>query len=171
MRPQPRVQKRVESTRAVVTTVTPEITRHSPRNGFNKLLRALPGDRACLSPSPADNSANLTPASRRQDHTTSPSASQHVRQCATRVHRIPPRVCDDRETPLQRSGTAKGILLIWVRWQAIFLKSRINIWNIPADAQNDAEVGDLRMFCRSAAAPSDHGSRFAHRITTLGTSD
>jgi hypothetical protein len=44
MRPQPRVQKRVESTRAVVTTVTPEITRHSPRNGFNKLLRALPGE-------------------------------------------------------------------------------------------------------------------------------
>src|SRR6202521_2140042 len=44
MRPQPRVQKRVESTRAVVTTVTPEITRHSLRNGFNKLLRALPGE-------------------------------------------------------------------------------------------------------------------------------
>jgi len=49
--------------------------RHSPRNGFNGLFRALPGDRACLSPSPADHSANLTPASRRQDHTTSPSAS------------------------------------------------------------------------------------------------
>src|SRR5580693_6605128 len=29
-------------------------TRHSPRNGFNGLLRALPGDRACLSPSPAE---------------------------------------------------------------------------------------------------------------------
>ena len=26
-------------------------TRHSPRNGFNGFLRALPGDRACLSPS------------------------------------------------------------------------------------------------------------------------
>ena len=50
-------------------------TRHSPRNGFNGLLRALPGDRAFLSPSPALVSANLTPASRRQDHTTSPSAS------------------------------------------------------------------------------------------------
>ena len=50
-------------------------TRHSPRNGFNGLLRALPGDRAFLSPSPALLSANLTPASRRQDHTTSPSAS------------------------------------------------------------------------------------------------
>jgi hypothetical protein len=51
-------------------------TRHSLRNGFNGFLRALPGDRACLPPSLAElPSANLTPASGRQDHTTSPSAS------------------------------------------------------------------------------------------------
>jgi hypothetical protein len=50
-------------------------TRHSPRNGFNKLLRALPGDQDLLTPSSADNSTDLTPTSRRQDHTTSPSAS------------------------------------------------------------------------------------------------
>jgi hypothetical protein len=43
MHPQPRVQKGKKHT-SVVTTVTPEITRHSPRNGFNKLLRALPGE-------------------------------------------------------------------------------------------------------------------------------
>jgi hypothetical protein len=44
---------------------------------------------------------NLTPASRRQDHTTSPSASQaHLVKSAARVHRIPPRVRDDRDTPL-----------------------------------------------------------------------
>jgi hypothetical protein len=48
--------------------------RLSPRSGFNGFLRALPGDRACLPPSPADHSANLTPASGCQDHTTSPSA-------------------------------------------------------------------------------------------------
>jgi hypothetical protein len=56
-------------------------TRHSPRNGFNGLLRDLPGDRACLSPSSADT-ANLTPASRRQNHTTSPSAGKQRRQPA-----------------------------------------------------------------------------------------
>jgi hypothetical protein len=28
----------------LVTTVTPETPGHSPRDGFNKLLRALPGD-------------------------------------------------------------------------------------------------------------------------------
>ena len=30
------------------------ITRHPPRNGFNDLLRTLPGDRAFLSPSPRE---------------------------------------------------------------------------------------------------------------------
>ena len=44
--------------------------------------------------------ANLTPASRRQDHTTSPSASSAVRQKRISVHRIQPRVRDDRDTPL-----------------------------------------------------------------------
>ena len=56
------------------------ITRHSPRNGFNGFLRDLPGDRAFLSPSPLRSllPRNLTPASGRQDHTTSPSASALV---------------------------------------------------------------------------------------------
>src|SRR5216683_4931679 len=52
------------------------------RNGFNGFLRALPGDRAFLSPSPAALAANLTPASRRQDHTTSPSASKTLSSLA-----------------------------------------------------------------------------------------
>src|ERR1700694_4569945 len=84
LHPQPRVQSVVKHTSVVATgrTGTPGIP---ARNGFNGLLRALPGDRACLSPSPAElvsqpgradvASANLTPASRRQDHTTSPSAA------------------------------------------------------------------------------------------------
>jgi hypothetical protein len=74
----------VERTR--VTTSTPESPGISARNGFNGFLRALPGDRACLPPSSANmflskpgwadlNSANLTPASGRQDHTTSPYAA------------------------------------------------------------------------------------------------
>ncbi|MEO6840345.1 MAG: hypothetical protein ABI192_06225, partial [Bradyrhizobium sp.] len=44
---------------------------------------------------------HLTPASGRQDHTTSPSAICAVRQKRIRVHRIPSRVRDDRDTPLQ----------------------------------------------------------------------
>jgi hypothetical protein len=74
----------VERTR--VTTSTPESPGIPARNGFNGLCRALPGDRALLPPSSADmflskpgwadlNSANLTPASGRQDHTILPSAA------------------------------------------------------------------------------------------------
>ena len=41
------------------------------RNGFNGFLRALPGDRALLSPSPTRIAPqSLTPASGRQDHTS-----------------------------------------------------------------------------------------------------
>src|ERR1700677_5133667 len=61
--------------RALVTTVAPGSPGIPARDGVNGLFRTLPGDRACLPPSLAEMpSANLTPASGRQDHTTSPSA-------------------------------------------------------------------------------------------------
>src|SRR6266571_813422 len=75
----------VESTR--VTTSTPKSPGIPARNGFNGFLRALPGDRALLPPSPCglkvlsspvepnEPPQDLTPASRRQDHTTSPYAA------------------------------------------------------------------------------------------------
>src|SRR3977135_2161406 len=75
----------VERTR--VTTSTPESPGIPARNGFNGFLRALPGDRALLPPSPCglkvlsspvepnEPPQDLTPASRRQDHTTSPYAT------------------------------------------------------------------------------------------------
>jgi hypothetical protein len=49
-----------------------------PRAVVYGLLRALPGDRALLSPSPLRSllPKSLTPASRRQNHTTSPSAKR-----------------------------------------------------------------------------------------------
>jgi len=104
----------------------------------------LPGDRALLPPSPCglkvlsspvepnEPPQDLTPASRRQDHTTSPSASSavvlhaanrsrrairpalasHAQHC--RVHHIPPRVRDDRDTPLVWDETAAVIEVIWV---------------------------------------------------------
>src|SRR6266478_7542529 len=49
--------------------------------------------------------ANLTPASGHQDHTTSPSADKSALVRSTiSVHRIPPRVRDDREPPLCETG-------------------------------------------------------------------
>ncbi|HVX79147.1 MAG TPA: hypothetical protein VHB49_23670, partial [Bradyrhizobium sp.] len=51
--------------------------------------------------------ADLTPASRRQNHTTSPSAQATFVLSAISVHRIPLHVRDDRETPLvkERDGS------------------------------------------------------------------
>jgi len=52
------------------------ITRHSPRDGFHSLYRALPGDRAFLPPSPSGIAPQgLISASGYQDHTTSPYAA------------------------------------------------------------------------------------------------
>jgi hypothetical protein len=96
-------------------------TRHSPRNGFNGFLRALPGDRACLPPSLAGiNPANLTPASGRQDHTTSPSAVKRASSLRAKgVHRIPRSAfVTIAKRPSQRGGTAGDILLIWGKREA-----------------------------------------------------
>src|SRR6266478_5465279 len=82
------------------------------------------------------NSANLTPASGRQDHTTSPYAATSLvrslliahrpfanppcnpsRAKRCRVHRIPPRVRDDHDTPLWWGGMRKVLDLIWGKWE------------------------------------------------------
>jgi hypothetical protein len=99
----------VERTR--VTTSTPESPGIPARNGFNGFLRALPGDRALLPPSSADmflskpgwadlNSANLTPASGRQDHTTSPyAATSLVRTLVDHSRAHHPRCDPSRAAP------------------------------------------------------------------------
>src|SRR5439155_26602926 len=56
-----------------------------PAQWFYGLFRALPGDQACLTPSSALLIADLTPASGRQNHTTSPSASASFVQHAVRL--------------------------------------------------------------------------------------
>src|SRR3979490_1358341 len=99
-------------------------TRHSLRNGFNGLFRALPGDRAFLPPSFAENPANLTPASGRQNHTTSPYASASFVRLAFARLTLPrppppvPYVRDDRETPLCVGRDGRVLKLIWVRREA-----------------------------------------------------
>ena len=56
--------------------------------------------------------ANLTPASGRQDHTASPSAPPALVVRRHHVHRIPPRVRDDREPPLSSGEMRRGKSLI-----------------------------------------------------------
>ncbi len=101
LHPRSRVQKCVKEN-AHEHTGSAEAIRPSLRGGLRLIASSLPGDRAFLPPSPALLSANLTPASGRQDHTTSPSAASAVRQKRRRVHRIPPRIRDDRERPSGR---------------------------------------------------------------------
>src|SRR3954449_7203163 len=62
------------------------------------------------------------PASGHQNHTTSPSASVLFVKSTICVHRIPPRVRDDREPPLWGDETARVIVLIWVRreWKCFY---------------------------------------------------
>ena len=85
----------------------------SPTQWFYGLLRALPGDHRFVDPvirATRWRLANLTPASGRQNHTASPSASNALVSRAARVHRIPPNVRDDRDTPLlaRRDGESKA---------------------------------------------------------------
>jgi len=72
-----------------------------------RLIRALPGDQALLSPSSADRSANLAPAQGRQDHTTSPSASCCSSDNTPRPSHPASNVRDDREAPLMRRRDAR----------------------------------------------------------------
>jgi hypothetical protein len=125
MHPQPHVPNWVVSTRASSPRGSPDSPGIPARNGFNGFLRALLGDRAFLSPSPAECfPADLTPASRRQDHTTSPSAKSAHRQARSRVHHIPSRVRDDRDTPLEWDETARLVEVIWVEREQKCFRSR-----------------------------------------------
>ena len=78
-----------------------------PAQWLYGLYRTLPGERLfCLRRrARREPLRSLTPAPRRQGHTTSPYASCAFVCCALRVHRIPPHVRDDREAPFIRRET------------------------------------------------------------------
>jgi hypothetical protein len=114
------------------------ITRRPRTQWFYDLFRALPGDRAFLSPSlaeyvtrphpvgPTCHPANLTPASRRQDHRTSPYAATSLVRSLLIAHgfvepalqsrraqnaaastAFHPAFRDDHDTPLLWGGMAQ----------------------------------------------------------------
>ena len=80
--------------------------RHSLRNGFTAYIVLSPENGSFASVVPRSVPlGNLTPAPRRQDHTTSPYASATLVRRDISVHRIPPHVRDDREAPFIRRET------------------------------------------------------------------
>ena len=94
----------VERTR--VSQVTPAKHPAFPAQWFYGLLRALPGDRAFLSPSPAKTCFRELDASVEASgpHDFSVRKQNALVSSAARVHRIQPRVRDDRDTPLKWGG-------------------------------------------------------------------
>src|SRR5258705_3697438 len=101
MHPQPRVQmkKAHEHSHHGHTGNHPAF----PAQWFYGLLRALPRDHACLTPSPALLLSDLTPTiGASEPHDFAVRAGTFVTRAA-RVHRIPPRVRDVR-TPLCETG-------------------------------------------------------------------
>src|ERR1700761_2770658 len=80
-------------------TGSAEAVRPSLRNGFTAYFVLSPVIGFLATVATQKILRDLTPASRRQDHTTSPYASAPFVNCADHVHRIPSRVRDDRDTP------------------------------------------------------------------------
>ena len=113
LHPQPRVHcVLVERTR--VTTSTPE-SPGIPRAMVLRFPSCSPrrsGSFATVTGGIA--STDLTPASRCQDHTTSPSASAPFVRERVRVHRIPPRAGDVAQRPssVGRDGYSYSLICI-----------------------------------------------------------
>jgi hypothetical protein len=95
----------------------PQVHRDRPAfphaNGFNGFLRALLGDRAFLTPSPADHSADLTPTTEASGpHDFAVREITRSSSARSRVHRIPPNVRDDGQRPSYRDGTDEAVEVI-----------------------------------------------------------
>ena len=89
-------------------------TRHSPRNGFNGFLRALPGDRALLSPSsagylPRKLDASVE-ASGPHDFAVRKQVLSSLAPLASTASR--PAFRDDREPPLLQERDMKAMKMI-----------------------------------------------------------
>src|SRR3984893_17253873 len=76
------------------------------RNGFNGFLRALPGDRAFLSPSLAKIASRKLDAGVEASgpHDFAVRTQNALVRSAACGHRIQPRARDDRDTPLKWGG-------------------------------------------------------------------
>ena len=101
-------------------TGSAEAPRPSLRNGFTAYFALFPenGSFASVARERLSLLVDLTPAPRRQNHTTSPYASATLVRHGLSVHRISPRVSDDGQRPSSRSETAVVMPLIWGKTEA-----------------------------------------------------
>jgi hypothetical protein len=101
---------------SVVTAGTPEAIRHSLHDGVTAYFALSPvTGLSCHRRRPRCESiiANLTPASGRQDHTTSPSEVLRARlPRKSRPSHPAPNVRDDRDTPLFAGAEWREVLKV-----------------------------------------------------------
>jgi len=101
-----------------------EITRHSRTQWLYGLYRALPGARArFVTVAGGMNSTGLMPASGIRTTRFFRTRRMLNVKSTFRVHHSPPRVCDDRETPLCLGRDGAKIKLIWRGGKRNFVKS------------------------------------------------
>src|SRR6266446_7925659 len=132
-----------------------------------RLTSCSPRRSGLLSPSSALLLADLTPASGRQNDTTSPSASAPFVTCAARVHRIPPRVRDVRNAPLW-DRTVRISELIWVRCEGnYFCKGRGDATD--ANTPTSPSTGERRIRAQVKARRIGGAQRYPsrRRVTML----
>jgi hypothetical protein len=123
--PQPRVQVKKHTSNSHHRHNA--IIRHSLRDGFTGSFVLSPGIGLSCPRHRREYLANLTPASRRQDHTTSPSASGAlVKALSASTASRPASVTIAIRPFVGRDG--QYIKLIWVGRQAIVLKIVIYFW-------------------------------------------
>jgi len=105
-------------------TGSAEASRPSLRNGFTAYFVLFPenGSFASVASTTLSHLEDLTPAPRRQNHTTSPYASAILVRHGLGVHRILPRVSDDGQRPSSRGETAVFMPLIWEKTEAEYFR-------------------------------------------------
>src|ERR1700722_4040291 len=102
-------------THELATTGPPGFSPDIPaRVGFNRLLRALPGDQVFLTPSLANEIRQLDANQEASGPHDLAVRFNAVRQGRLHVHRIPFRVRDDREPPPSRERDGVYVQLLWV---------------------------------------------------------
>src|SRR4051812_33006601 len=112
-------------------TGSAETLRHPPRNGFTAYFVLSPVSGVFATVIAWDLPRNLTPRSRRQDHTTSPyvlaiSSGEKTRLTPRRPSHPLPNVRDDRETPLLWAGDGRTYALICTSGKANYFR----IWGL-----------------------------------------
>src|SRR6266567_5872260 len=131
----------VERTR--VSQVTPESS-GIPRAMVLRRMSCSPRRSGFLSPSPLRSLLlkNLTPASRRQDHTILPSASGALVRSTISVHRIPLRVRDVAQRPSVWSGMAGYRTDLHFRKTRIFLQMGLDrvVSDLPVGSDSVAQI-------------------------------